>query len=126
LKNIKQSFSIDWIHKKCKCSCFIHNDDLYIQHRDFNSIEIYNNDYEYRKKFIYNDTFGCVVLRGEAWILMKDLLLDIKNDVFEVTLFQHLAYKITNEIGNCQWERFFEKIIREIKKFNLCNTKIIK
>ena len=53
---------------------------------------------------------------------MKDLLLDIKNDIFEVTLFQHLAYKMTNEIGNCQWERFFEKVIKEVKKVYLYNT----
>ena len=52
---------------------------------------------------------------------MKDLLLDIKNDIFEVTLFQHLAYKMTNEIGNCQWERFFEKVIKEVKKVKNIN-----
>jgi hypothetical protein len=92
---------------------------LYIQHRDFNSIEIYNSNYEFKKKFIYNDTFGCVVLRGEAWIIVKDFLLDIKNNVFEVTLFQYLAEQIIGEIGCCQWERFFEKIIRETKKLNL-------
>jgi hypothetical protein len=119
LKSIKQSFSVDWIPKKCKCSCFIHNNDLYIQHRDFNSIEVYNSDHEFKKKFIYNDNFGCVVLRGEAWILVKDFLLDIKNDIFEVTLFQHLAEQVTGEIGCCEWERFFEKIIRETKKLNL-------
>jgi len=60
-----------------------------------------------------------VVLRGEAWILVKDLILDIKNDVFEVTLFQHLAFKMTNEIGSCHWERFFERIIKEVKKLDI-------
>lgn len=74
LKNIKQSFSVDWIPKKCKCKCFITGKDLYILHRDFGSTEIYNSNYEFRKKFIYNDTFGCVVLRGEAWLKLKNFI----------------------------------------------------
>ena len=69
LKNIKQLYSVEWIPKKCKCSCFVYNKDLYIQHRDFGSQEVYGYNYEFRQKFIYNDTFGCVVLRGEAWII---------------------------------------------------------
>lgn len=115
INNIKQAFSIDWILKKCRCPCFIYNNDLYIKHRDFGSIDVYNSGHKFKSKFIYNDNFGCVVLRGEAWILLKDFILDIKNNVFEPTLFACLSEQITGEIGNCEWERFFERVIQTAK-----------
>jgi hypothetical protein len=114
LKGIKQSFSVDWIPKKCKCSCFIHDNNLYIKHRDFNSVEIYGHDHEFKKKFVYNDTFGSAVLRGEAWLLLKDLVVDIRNNIFPPRLSVNLAEQTTGEVGNYEWERFFDKIIREI------------
>ena len=117
LKGIRQLFSIEWIPKKCRCACFIHNNDLYIKHRDFDSIEVYGSDYEFRERFVYKDTFGCVVLRGEAWILIKDFMLDIQNNVFEPILFTYLAEQVTGELGNCDWERFFEKIIKAVKSY---------
>jgi hypothetical protein len=57
-----------------------------------------------------------VVLRGEAWILLKNFMLDIEN-IFEPTLFYNLAEQITGMVGNCEWERFFERVIRETKKW---------
>jgi hypothetical protein len=35
LKGVKQSFSADYIPKKCSCPCFVNGDDLWIKHRDF-------------------------------------------------------------------------------------------
>lgn len=116
LKGIKQSFSVDWIPKKCVCKCFILNNDFYIQHRDFGSINIHNHNHEFRRKFIYNDTFGCVVLRGEAWIKIENFIIDIRNNIFPPKLFENLAEQISGEIGDCEWERFFEKIITQTKK----------
>ena len=116
LKGIKQSFSVDWIPKKCRCACFVKDDDIYIKHRDYKSIDVYGVDYETKRKFCYRDNFGCVVLRGEAWIVIKDIALDIQNDVFIIDIFQSLAEQITGEIGSCMWERFFEKVIKEYIK----------
>lgn len=121
LKGIKQSFSVNW-NPKCKCQCYVKDNNLYIKHRDFGSIDIYGLTLEQKKKmininqkFIYNDNFGCVVLRGEAWILLEDFIIDIKNNVFPPKLFYNLAEQITGDIGNCEWERFFEKVINKMQ-----------
>lgn len=115
LKNNKKSFSVDWIPKRCRCSCFILENDVYVLHRDFGSINVYGSAYKGKSKFIYNDNFGCVVLRGEAWLVLKDLVLDIQNEVFEVKIFQSLAEQISGSLGSFEWERFFERIIHEYK-----------
>lgn len=122
LKGIKQAFSVDWIPKKCRCPCYIKEKDLWIKHRDFGSICLYGKDQEefaekhnikFRNRFVYNDNFGCIVLRGEAWLLIKDLIIDIENEVFLPKIFRSLAEQLTGEIGVCHWERFFDKVIRE-------------
>ncbi len=118
LKGVKQSFSVDWIYKKCRCSCFINGNDLWIKHRDFNSIDVYELENKKNKKFIYNDNFGCIVLRGEAWILLRDFVLDIENNVFTHSLVWSLAEQITGEVGCGEWERFFEKVIMEYGRYS--------
>ena len=117
IKNIKQSSSVDWIPKKCKCKVFVHPeiDIIYIFHRDFNSVDLIGANHEFRRKFIYNDSFGCVVLRGEAWIKIEGLKSDILNKVFPVKVWESLAEDITGEYGNCEWERFFEKVYKNIR-----------
>ena len=112
LTGIKQSFSVDWIDKKCKCPCYMLGDDIYIKHRDFNSIELYRTGHKFRKKFIYKDEFGCVVLRGEAWLMIKNIRQDIKNKVFLPRICVMLAEQVVGELGSMQWERFFEEIGR--------------
>ena len=121
LKGIKQAFSVDWIDRKCRCSCYVLDNDIYIKHRDFGSIPLYGLTAEEKKmgkgRFIFNDNWGCVVLRGEAWIILKDVIADINNEVFVVKIFQKLAEQITGEFGCCEWERFFERIIWEYNKW---------
>lgn len=118
LKGIKQSFSVEWIAKKCTCPCYICGNDLYVKHRDFESLEIHNHSHEFRRRFVYNDSFGAVVLRGEAWIVLKDFVLDIENNVFIIHIFQNLAEQIVGDNSAavlCEWERFFERVIKEYK-----------
>lgn len=137
LQGIKQSFSTEWIYKKCICPCYVLGDDIYIKHRDYNSKSLYGltieekrrlTGRELKNKFIWNDNFGCVVLRGEAWIILKDVIKDINNkdvakdmnyDVFVMKIFQSLAKQITGDIGCFEMERFFERVIsgyrREVK-----------
>ncbi len=119
LHGIKRAFSVDWIYKKCRCQCFVLDNDIYIKHRDFDSIPLYTLTDEdetrlgikRKEKFIYKDNWGCVVLRGEAWIILKDVIIDIRNDVFPVRIVQSLAEQITGEIGCHEWERFFERAL---------------
>jgi hypothetical protein len=114
LKGIKQSFSVDWIAKKCKCKVFVNpdKDNLYILHRDFNSVELHGHGHQFRNKFIYNDSFGSVVLRGEAWLKLTGLKQDMRQGVATFLLPVRLAEQITGEHGNCEWERFFEAVIK--------------
>ena len=77
LKGIKQSFSADYIPKKCSCPCFANGDDLWIKHRDFFSAshrpsdpkdngtpliyrakKYFNMDLSSKEKFIYADCWG--------------------------------------------------------------------
>jgi hypothetical protein len=115
LKEIKHIFSVDWIPKKCACKCFIYGNDLYIQHRDFNSVLMPEHNHEFRQKFIYKDEYGCVVLRGEAWLKLENFILDIQNEVFIFDLVQHLTEQTTEIFGYNEWERFYEEIIKRTK-----------
>ena len=119
LKGIKQSFTVDWIPKKCRCAGYVLDNDIYIKHRDFGSIALYGQEHEFRKRFIYKDEYGCVVLRGEAWLVIKNIKQDIDN-VFLPRIWVSLAEQITGELGNCAWERFFEAVIKRYKDVTYC------
>lgn len=77
---------------------------------------IKKHNIKFRNRFVYNDNFGSVVLRGEAWLLIKNLIADIENEVFLPTIFQSLAEQLTGEMGFCHWERFFDKVIKETRR----------
>jgi hypothetical protein len=77
---------------------------------------LYDVDYEFKRRFCYKDEFGCVVLRGEAWLVLENFIPDVET-IFEPFLFYNLAEQITGELGNCEWERFFERVIKETKKW---------
>lgn len=138
LKGINQSFSVDFIHNKCKCQCFVKNNDLYIKHKDFFSEtmkegkELFGTSLEYRikklgsskviNKFIYPDRWGSIVLRNEAWIIIKN----IKNNISiksEYELYEELKNEfckhhkmdIKDLYESTHWNLFLENII---KKYN--------
>lgn len=79
LAGVKQCMSYKY-NSKCSIPVYVVDDDIYIKHRDWCSIDIYNGKLydewikNHPPKFIYNDTYGCVVLRGEAYIRIKDVL----------------------------------------------------
>lgn len=148
LKGIKPSFSVDWIPKKCTCECFIKDNDLWIKHRDFFStthkpdqcdigtplsyrLQKYFGKSTANQKFIYDDNWGLIVLRNEAWIVFRNL----KNNM--------VKYKDCEVMANClvrsflrsdllmfnfmiygldlEWTRFFEQVslkyIKEVTSF---------
>ena len=78
LKGIKQAFSYKY-NAHCSCPVYVVGDDIYIKHRDWCSKVLYNGKEveEYRKKhpkFVYNDCFAAIILRGEAWIKLCSVL----------------------------------------------------
>lgn len=80
LNGVKQLGSVPF-GSKCKCPVYVTRTDIYLKHRDFFSpcislqrakehgiIDNWNH------KFIYNDNFGGVVLRNEAWLRIPIML----------------------------------------------------
>jgi len=75
-------------------------------------------------KFIYPDSWGDVVLRSEAWILIKNLIHIIKQDEFELNILNDIIRQQEKvckfeEYDLCcsDMERFWEKVIKECKKY---------
>ena len=58
---------------KATAQVFVRGADIWIRHPDWCSKVLYGRDL-HRRKFIYNDTFGAVVLRGHAWIRLTRVL----------------------------------------------------
>ena len=137
LSGIKESFSVDFIPKKCKCQCFVSGNDLWIKHRDFFSEEMeyekedFGTPLEYRAnkylgkekkgKFVYNDCWGDIVNRNEAWIVFKNIM-DKKRLLENSSLLAREMLKVfskyhkgSNEyFVSGDWEFFFERIAKEI------------
>ena len=142
LKGVKQSFSADYIPKKCSCPCFVNGDDLWIKHRDFFSesfrppvedmgaplgyiLEKYFPDLKrHTKDFIYADTWGDVVLRNEAWIVFRNFGQVIRRDrhrpiqsLIKAFLKADVLIKFNIDSLSNDWYRFFEDVIKKYDKF---------
>ena len=143
LKGIKQSFSADYIPKKCSCPCFVNGDDLWIKHRDFFSTshrpsdpkdsgtpliyrakKYFNMDLSSKEKFIYADCWGGIVLRNEAWIVFRDFGQVIRRDrhrpiqsLIKAFLKADVLIKFNIDSLSNDWYRFFEDVIRKYQLF---------
>lgn len=135
LKGINRAFSIDFL-KNCSCQCFIKDNDIWIKHRDYFSSSLVNEEtlgtpLEYRVKyyginskkssgFIYADCWGDIVLRNEAWLVIKNIIPIAKTyNEYElsrilVTEFCKLEH-INKYYLDTAWEFFFENIAKELK-----------
>ena len=89
LKGIKKFASVSFIPNRCTCQLFLDDSDLYIKHPDYFSPtycrpEDYGTPLSYRakkygisvpkNKFIYDDNWGAIVLRREAWIKISNFV----------------------------------------------------
>ena len=72
LRGITPQYTIKY-NRKATAQAFVRGADIWIRHPDWCSTELYGRDL-LRRKFIYNDTFGAVVLRGHAWIRLTGVL----------------------------------------------------
>lgn len=144
LKGTKQSFSTEWIHKKCTCPCFVKDNDLWIYHKDFFSQlhkpndptdfdkplsylikKYFRQDKTHLDKFIYSDCWGSIVLRNEAWIVFRNFKQEIERDrhtiisamkdVFlESDAMQKRSY--VRQLTR-DWDLFFERLIMNYKQY---------
>lgn len=138
LRGIKQSLSVDYIPGKCRCPVFIKADDVWIRHNDYFSetmrlplvdmgmpLEYLAKKYEKRdkrKKFVYPDTWGSIVLRSQAWLRIKNLYKQIKEGAFPLDIVldireqQEETHKLDKYSLCCSdMERFWERVISQVK-----------
>lgn len=136
LKGIKQSLSIDYIPKKCRCQIFIKDDDVWVKHGDYFSpsmqveeigapLDYLVNKYTSRtkgKKFIYGDAWGSIVERQEAWICIYNMLSEIRSGSFELDIINEICrqqerYHGFKDLELCctDMERFWGKVVVELK-----------
>ena len=135
LNGIKQEFSVDYIPKKCKCQVFIEGNNLWIKHRDYFSepIKYDKNDFgaplevlakkycnkNKKAKFVYNDAWGDIVGRNEAWICLEDFMIDVKQK-HPLELLPEILRQQEQACGFEEYElecsdmsRMYEKIIQK-------------
>ena len=81
-------------------------------------------DQNKKNKFIYPDSWGDIVLRNEAWILIENLMQEIKDDVFEPDIINHIyrgQEKVCGfeeyELCCTTMERFWEKVVKGCIEF---------
>ena len=141
LKGVKQSFTVDWIANRCKCQCFIKDNDLWIKHRDFFSAthrpnkedigtplvyrakKYFGKDLSYMNNFCYADCWGDIILRNEAWIVFRNFGQVICRDRHQpiqnmIKAFSNSDFCIKHSISqydlsNSDWERFFESVCKQ-------------
>lgn len=139
LKGIKQAFSVDYIPNKCRCQCFIKDNDVWVKHRDYFSevqkpephelgmpLNYFAEKYMGKnrpKKFIYDDAWGSVVLRDEAWLILYNLISEIQSGRFELDIINDIREQQEQyhgfekyELVSTDMERFWEGVVKESKK----------
>lgn len=144
LKGIKQSFSVEFIPQKCKCQCFVKDNDLWIKHRDFFSScyqpsdlkdigtpisyrlqKYFDVNKNYLDKFVYPDSWGEIVLRNEAWIVFRNIKQAVyKNKFYKlipIVKKTFLNTSLLNKSGidtlDDYWERFLENLCANYDKY---------
>lgn len=137
LKGIDKAFSVNFL-KNCSCQCFIKDNDLWIKHRDYFSqsidkLEDLGTPLEYRIKkygldskkssgFVYNDVWGSVVGRNEAWLIIKDVIPQVvrcnERELSTVIIEEFCKMERMNKYDlDENWNFFFERISKELNNF---------
>lgn len=122
LKGIKPIFSITCGIRKNQI--FKKNNDIWIKDNDYFSIYLTQEEakrrglkFKVREKFIYQNNFAPVILRGEGWICIKNLLLyiddlDIKQRLCK-EICNYYNWSIEEIIGDI--ERFYDELITKLR-----------
>lgn len=140
LKGIKPIGKATYIPKHCEPQVFIKENDVYIKHTDYFSytwrppegeridmpISYYMSKYfnETRKeKFVYPDGWGSIILRNEAWILLKDILQTMRTENYTTIAQEILELQKKNKYSpsfsvsaDMEWIRFWENVCRCVKE----------
>lgn len=138
LKGIDKAFNVNFL-KNCSCQCFIKDNDLWIKHRDYFSQPIDKPEdsgtpLEYRIKkyginskkssgFVYADCWGAIVGRNEAWLIIKDVIPQVKRcnevELSTVIIDEFCKMERMNKYDLDEyWQFFFENVAKELKNLN--------
>ena len=139
LKGIKPIGKATYIPKHCEPQVFMKDNDVYIRHTDYFSytwqppkgermdmpLSYYMNKYFSTKrseKFIYPDCWGSIILRNEAWILLKDILQIIQTENYTSVAQEILKLQKTDKNStsfsisdDMEWIRFWENVCKCVK-----------
>ena len=130
LKGIKKFASVSFIPNRCTCQLFLDDSDLYIKHPDYFSPtycrpEDYGTPLSYRakkygisvpkNKFIYDDNWGAIVLRREAWIKISNfcfLICHLDNVQVSTAVWSLLCryHSWPETERNTDWSLFLEAV----------------
>lgn len=138
IKGIRQAFGISYVYGgqnnvKASNLIYIKGDDIFIKIYDYNSqlfrphpelsgapltviVERYFPEKSVRQKFIYNDCWGSIVLRGEAWMCFRHIVPLIKKADLTVSL--NVLINLSREfpyLDSREWHFCCENLINQIK-----------
>ena len=140
LKGIKPIGKATYIPKHCEPQVFMKDNDVYIRHTDYFSytwqppkgeridmpISYYMNKYfntKINEKFVYPDCWGSIILRNEAWILLKDILQMIQTENYTSTAQEILKLQKMDKYtpsfstsDDIEWIRFWENVCKCVKE----------
>lgn len=137
IKGIPQSFGLPYIwggQNKVKVTnqVFIKENDIFIKVRDYMS-ETFRPPLEFtgaplsvilknffpektiKSKFIYDDCWGSVVFRGEAWVCFRNVLPLVKEESLIISLPTLIKLSQKHPGFGRDWEFFCEELINQIK-----------
>lgn len=135
LKGINKAFNINFF-KNCSCQCFVKGNDLWIKHRDYFSqpidkpedsgtpleyrIKKYGIDSKVNSGFVYNDCWGAIVGRNEAWIIIKDVIPQVnrcsERELSTVIIEEFCKMERMSKYDLDEyWHFFFENVAKELK-----------
>ena len=140
LKSIKPIGKVTYIPKHCEPQIFVNNKDIYLKHTDYFSylwqppkgeridmpLSYYTEKYfnkNKKEKFVYSDCWGSIVLRNEAWILLKNIIPLIETDTSVLVARKILQmqrydkYSSIDTSNDCEWINFWENVCKLVKDY---------
>jgi hypothetical protein len=115
---------------KCSCPVYVTDSHIYLKHRDFFSPCISLQQAKdsgiinkWNPKFIYNDNFGSVVLRCEAWLRIPKLLITQWQGLlpqYGLCIAMAQTVNLPEEaLFTYDWEHMFEELIKIYRSYEL-------
>lgn len=142
LKNIISIGTAEFIPKHCNCQMFIKDNDLWIKHDDYFSqmwrppkgerLDMPTNYYLKKyfntsraKKFNYEDCWGSIVLRNNAWLVIRNAIPMLQYreiDHLQIARMIWESQAKVEKIGqyddiSLEWLRFWEDAVKKVRKY---------